>query len=192
MAEYWLQIYYSKMKKLKDYNPSACSCNGCQAACMSSPCFPTPEQVERLINAGYKEDLRISFWADVTAQGADDKKFDIFKQLRIVVAPKSKGKIVVGDNILSPCSLFKDGKCMLHNKGLKPLEGTLIDHNMTQQDTVDIRNMVCDTWVSDKGVEILKLFEDDADLKQVLNNETMSVEDKLKAMKTKVVSVAND
>lgn len=44
---------------------SSCSCTTCKNMCKQSPCFPTPEEVEKLIDAGYKDQLMASYWGNL-------------------------------------------------------------------------------------------------------------------------------
>lgn len=40
---------------------SECSCDSCKAMC-ERPCWPSPEDAERLIDAGYGDKLMLDFW----------------------------------------------------------------------------------------------------------------------------------
>jgi hypothetical protein len=131
----------------EDRKEVSCSCQQCQFMCERSPCFPTPEQVEQLINAGYKDKLMASWWADMNNL-----------QVYALVAPirrEIKGCIFLNENRL----------CDLHDKGLKPLEGSLAMHDMPDH---GLREWVAKKWISEKGLQVLKLFTHDTeDLKLI-------------------------
>jgi hypothetical protein len=112
--------------------------------CLQSPCFPTPEEVEKLVAAGHKDKLMLSTYVDPETFQPQYGVFDMYQ----LVAPvrTSKG-----------CSFLDDkGLCTLHEKGLKPLEGRLASHDLPD---FGLRVWVCSKWDSEKGKEIIQQFE---------------------------------
>lgn len=77
------------------------------------PCWPTPEEAQKLIDAGYGDRLMNDYWC---RKGGDIQ----------ILSPACKGS----ENGFAPfwptggCTFQdKDGLCELHNLDLKPLEG---------------------------------------------------------------------
>ena len=48
--------------KIEGYEPNNCSCTACKTMCLSSPCFPTPEEVVRLDKMGFGSDLMFTMF----------------------------------------------------------------------------------------------------------------------------------
>ena len=51
-----------KISRATGRYPVSCDCPRCRKQCLT-PCLGTPEDIWRLIEAGYKGRLRITFWA---------------------------------------------------------------------------------------------------------------------------------
>jgi hypothetical protein len=83
---------------------NACQCDACQELCRR-PCWGTPEEIWSLIQAGFGGKLEEDHWRM-------DCKRDV-----IVLRPRL---LETGY-----CVFFQDGKCELHDLGLKPLEGVI-------------------------------------------------------------------
>lgn len=95
-----------------------CACDQCKAMCAHSVCLPTPEGARALILAGYGHRLSIY-------------KFSPFDDSFSFVAPATvghEGKILPRTNA-GQCTFFKEGKCELHDKNLKPFEGRIARHD---------------------------------------------------------------
>ena len=92
-----------------DFSLEACmNCDKCKNMCRI-PCLGTPEDISNLINAGYGNRLKESFWAfGIIAETHED----VIKMIQ----PEIKD---------GWCTFYKNGLCELHNLGLKPLEGKL-------------------------------------------------------------------
>lgn len=101
------------------FKPVECSCHQCQAMCANSVCLPTPKEVGQLVKQGYGNRL-------ATYQ---------FDSNSLYQAPATVGyenKILPRTN-MGACTFFKNGKCELHDLGLKPLEGRLAHHSRPWQ-----------------------------------------------------------
>lgn len=93
------------------------------------PCWPTPDEAKRLIEAGYGKrlELQIESYA---------------KQTLYVIAPRKRGHW---------CTFNSErGLCVLHKKGLKPLEGRLASCKR-EVDGQTIRNHVAEFWANDEA-----------------------------------------
>jgi hypothetical protein len=118
--------------------PTSCSCAACRNMCHISPCFPTPEQVEKLVQAGHRDGLMPSLWGNLETG-------DVFA----LVAPRQTK---------AGCIFLQGGKCSLHMSGLKPLEGKLSLHDQPDN---GLRQWVCEKWLTPKGLEVFKMFSSD-------------------------------
>lgn len=94
--------------------PCECSCDKCKSQC-HTPCLGTPEDIERLIKAGYGDRLALTEWAAGVLMGLCDEPIQMI-QARL----EENGW----------CTFYHDGKCELHDKGLKPTEGRLSHHSL--------------------------------------------------------------
>ena len=97
--------------------PIECKCQKCKQQC-KTPCLGTPEDILRLIKAGYKERLAITHWWVGIARGKLD-----FPVIMIQARQEENGY----------CTFFHDGLCELHDLGLKPTEGRLSHHSITKE-----------------------------------------------------------
>jgi hypothetical protein len=89
-----------------------------------SSCLPTPAEVKALVDAGYRD--RLAFYQkDPTSDAVG------------VIAPKlvGAGVGVQRKRVGAPCTFYLNGKCELHELGLKPLEGRLA-HHLRKTDSV--------------------------------------------------------
>lgn len=93
--------------------PTACSCEKCKSQC-HIPCLGTPEDMEKLIDAGYKDRLAPTEWLVGMLFGVIDRP------VLMVQAKVENGW----------CTFYHDGKCELHEQGLKPTEGKLSHHSI--------------------------------------------------------------
>lgn len=93
-----------------------CRCAACKAQCRT-PCLGTPEDILRLLKAGYKQRLSPTLWGVGLVTG----------RLPYAV-PMVQARQVDGH-----CTFFRDGLCELHDAGLKPTEGRLSHHTVTRE-----------------------------------------------------------
>ena len=94
-----------------------CDCLDCQEMCLH-PCWPTPEEA-LVIELHHPYRMYRDYW--VMAEGPDIYIF----------GPAIKGYCAKEAPywIRGSCTFFVDGKCQLHDEGLKPLEGRLAHHS---------------------------------------------------------------
>lgn len=87
--------------------PTACSCEACQAMCRRGPCLGTPQDILRIVVAGEGDKLAVTDYRALESVGIPRQT---------IMAP-----------LLTPdgCAFLKDGLCTLHDRGLKPTEGRL-------------------------------------------------------------------
>lgn len=145
------------MSELINYEPNSCSCNHCKMMCYVSPCFPTPDDVINLINAGYEDQLAPTLYIDLS-------KIQKYQ----VIAPKSKAMLYTKEDgeqvLLHKCNFLNENNlCSLHDKGLKPTEGRLAKCGNSEEKAVQLRVAVCNTWTNidqkEKAEKLFKFFE---------------------------------
>lgn len=97
--------------------PVECSCETCKAMCQR-PCWPSPDEAQKLIDVGYGPRLMNDYWV---GGGPDGDNIEL-------LCPALKGY----EGKSTPYSprgkcTFQDeaGLCKLHDLGLKPIEGRL-------------------------------------------------------------------
>jgi hypothetical protein len=122
----------------KEFKENECKCEGCQNMCMTSPCFPTPQEVEVLIEEGFGDQLAPTMFINIH----DGKKYSLIAPIGIETVHDIDGIKVK----LPTCTFFNDKKCQLHNLCLKPLEGRLANHNNTEEDSLNLRLHVLESW----------------------------------------------
>lgn len=97
------------------------TCEGCVEGlemCETRPCWGTPEDIRRIISAGFANRLMVDWWSG-TLDGFDSPD---------IIGPAIAGKEAgyAGARPDGRCTfLTSDGKCELHALGLKPSEGAI-------------------------------------------------------------------
>ncbi len=118
----------------KDFQ--ACACPECVAMCRHRPCWPTPNDAQRLIEAGYADRLMVDWWFD------RDKSKTIYLLSPAIVGRES------GEAPAHPegqCTFLDEaGLCRLHDLGLKPTEGQIaLCDNRTPE---GLHEQIARTW----------------------------------------------
>ena len=124
-------------------SPIECKCQKCKQQC-KTPCLGTPEDILRLIKAGYKERLAITHWWVGIARGKLD-----FPVIMIQARQEENGY----------CTFFRDGLCELHDLGLKPTEGRLSHHSITKENFKFGKSLswnVAKEWMDMRNGEIVE------------------------------------
>jgi hypothetical protein len=89
---------------------NACACDKCKSMCRKTPCIGTPSDILKIARAGYLDSLVCTTWAAGIPYGLPPVE---------MVQPRY-------DEEKKACTFFTyDGKCVLHDLGLKPTEGRL-------------------------------------------------------------------
>lgn len=123
--------------------PSECKCQSCKSQC-HTPCLGTPEDIQRLIEAGYKDKLKPTLWLVGMALGKLDYPIHMIQAI-----VTDDGWCVFRQN---------DGLCSLHDKGLKPTEGRLSHHTLKAENysfSKGINYNVAKEWLEDKNYEVV-------------------------------------
>ncbi len=123
--------------------PVICKCEACRKQC-HTPCLGTPEDILRLIKAGYLEKLAVTFWCVGMITGEMDYP--------IVMVQATRGDT-------GYCVFYHDGLCELHDKQLKPTEGRLSHHSITQENYVFRKGLsynVAKEWLDKENIAVIR------------------------------------
>ena len=135
------QIQYVMRKTGR--KPVQCKCKLCQQQC-HTPCLGTPQDISKLIDAGYADRLAWTDWAAGMMMGCTDHIVGMVQAIKD------------GDW----CTFFHDGLCELHDKGLKPTEGRLSHHSIR-----------IDNWTPKKSISwnVARLWEEPTNRETISN-----------------------
>lgn len=144
--------------------PTVCDCAKCQSQC-HTPCLGTPEDIARLIERGYGDRLAPTTWAAGMVMGVTDRPVEMIQAVQ-----REDGY----------CTFFHDGKCELHDLGLKPTEGRLSHHSLRIDNFNPKKSLswlIAKEWIdiSPRAVEALRLFMSDRVRKAVLEHGKVSL-----------------
>lgn len=126
--------------------PISCQCAKCQSQC-HTPCLGTPEDILKILKAGYKDRVAATQWLASVIMGVCREPVYMIQAIR-----EENGY----------CTFFHDGKCELHNLGLKPTEGRLSHHSVRIDNFVPKKSLswlVAKEWLDEKSTEISEICE---------------------------------
>ena len=131
---------------IKLNNPGAaehsCTCKSCQAMCKHCPCLGTPDDILKIIKAGFADKLEGTTWLAGLKYGQGP--------IYMVQPLQNKN---------GRCAfLDKDDLCKLHNLGLKPIEGKLSSHKVGSD---RLAYVVARTWLFKRNNEIIDQIVDE-------------------------------
>lgn len=159
-------------------------CTGCSkgiSMCHNRPCFGSPEEFDKIIDAGYADKLRIDHWCGSPEQVnledtlGDTPLAELNKSLyeyqqrnpnphREDVQMLSGGTDDDRDYYapwlpIGSCKLLtEDDKCMLHDAGLKPHQGANACCN-SELNTAEDNLYYANLWATPKGKEVIEKFK---------------------------------
>lgn len=122
--------------------PSECKCSICKNQC-KTPCLGTPQDIEKLIQAGFRNKLAPTVWAAGMVMG--------LTELPIIMI---QAKILDGY-----CVFYKNGLCQLHDSGLKPTEGKLSSHQISLSNLIPSMSIswnVAKEWQSEDNINTIE------------------------------------
>lgn len=137
---------FTRISQLSGQQPSECKCEECVNQCKRAPCLGTPQDIERLIDAGYGSGIQFTAWAAGITMG-------VFPGIIWMFQPEHKE---------TGCAFLKNGLCELHDKNLKPTEGILTHHScaavlasksptwLVAREWLNIENAETIFWISEK------------------------------------------
>ena len=116
--------------------------------CQRTPCLGTPQDILALIDAGYADKVCYTEWAAGMVLGHIDRPIPMV-QIKSISVGKHDGC----------CVFFHDGKCELHESGLKPTEGKLSHHEVSVRELQKDNNItyqVAIEWTNEDNFGIIK------------------------------------
>lgn len=93
----------------------SCTCEACINMCKYRPCWPTPEEAQYLIDAGFGPRLMCEWYAD------DENSINEFNLLCPAIVGYEGQRAPFWP--VGICTFLNNGLCELHDLGLKPGEG---------------------------------------------------------------------
>lgn len=143
--------------------PTECRCQLCKRQC-HTPCLGTPQDILRLMDAGYTDRLSPTLWAAGVMMGVVSQPVPLIQAQCLDGA--WGGLLDVGAD--SHCTFYTgDGLCELHDKGLKPTEGRLSHHSIRLDNFRASRSIswaVVQEWLSpdnaDVVAEVVRRYEE--------------------------------
>lgn len=126
------------------FGPIACKCIECQGQCVKAPCLGTPQDIERLIDAGYGDKIYGTIWAAGILMGVTDSVVSIY----------------ASEFTDTGCVFLKNGLCELHDKGLKPLEGRLSHHNRKVEPKKGVTWSIVKTWLDPVNQPVIERIKE--------------------------------
>jgi hypothetical protein len=115
------------------------------------PCFGTPEDIQKIIEAGFGDRLMVEWWAE--AEGIP------YTELLCGAIKGEEGKEAPFWPIREEgCTFWIDGLCELHDKGLKPIEGRLAHHDENGDQMWEAHKEIIRSWDTDRGKAMVEKF----------------------------------
>ena len=134
-----------------------CSCVACQGMCHRRPCFGTPDDIERIVDAGHAGKLMAEY-------GTTDPEVLFGGPTVWMVQPAVvgfEGKVAPDDPGGTCAFLNRAGRCELHDAGLKPSEGKIAlcfeGHEELGIPFVSTPNILFEftkLWNTERGLEV--------------------------------------
>lgn len=116
-----MESTFQKISRKTGKKHTNCKCKQCKSQCVH-PCLGTPDDMIRIIEAGYQDRIMFILWTGARDMGVHPTDIPMLTPMM--------------DNEKKACTFFTDGLCELHSMGLKPTEGKL-SHHSTQLSTFD-------------------------------------------------------
>lgn len=138
---------FDRIARLSWSQPNSCSCEKCRNMC-HVPCLGTPEDIEKLVDAGYTSRLQPTEWLVGKLVGLTNRS------ITMIQPRQERGW----------CTFYHNGLCELHDKGLKPTEGRLAYHTVQDPRQLDLSKneawLVAKEWIDDANFyTILRLCD---------------------------------
>lgn len=131
-----------------DILKTECACEKCSFMC-HSPCCGTPEDIGLLMKAGYTDRLMLD-----DLEGGED-----------MIKPALKGfegrRSPWATSSKEGCTFWKDGKCELHDLGLKPIQGKLAHHSLTVRQNDKIGEYINNSWETEEAKQVIRDWKDE-------------------------------
>lgn len=132
---------FQRIMRKTGRKPVQCKCQLCKMQC-HTPCLGTPEDIERIIDAGYSDKLAATYWVAGMV-------------MRVIDFPVPMIQPVDGEDY---CAFFQNGLCELHDKGLKPTEGRLSHHSISLDNFKPSKSIawnVAKEWLIEENADVI-------------------------------------
>lgn len=134
---------------------TSCDCERCKAMCRNCPCIGTPEEIQAIIAAEYSNRLMLD-WKNPAGTMRE----------RPITIEVIRPAIVGSENDRAPfwpqgaCAfLDEENHCILHDPGLKPLEGRLAHHDDSKPSQRQVNRDIVKEWDSDGGRQLVAAWK---------------------------------
>lgn len=137
-----METAFERIIRRTGRKPVQCKCRKCKEQC-KTPCLGTPDDILRLIRAGYKDKLASTAWCVGMALGRTNFPVPMVQAIQTA----------------SGCVFYKNGLCELHDAGLKPTEGKLSHHSIRQENYKFNKSLswnVAKEWLDEKNRETIR------------------------------------
>jgi len=127
----------------------SCSCDECKAMCERRPCWPTPDDAQRLIDAGHADRLMLDWWFD----NEQDKTVHV---LTPAITGRESGQAPAIPS--GRCTFLNEkGLCQLHDLSLKPAEGKLA--LCKERTPAGLHEQIAQTWNGTDSKAVIDAWE---------------------------------
>ena len=109
---------FDKIARKTGRKVTFCKCQDCKKQC-TTPCLGTPEDIEKLIDAGFDDKIFLTDWYAGIILGVTDQPIEMYQ-----------AELIEETGF---CTFYENGLCKLHDKGLKPTEGKLSHHSFKME-----------------------------------------------------------
>lgn len=138
-----------------------CACDRCKQMCRETPCWGTPDDARKMIEAGFGASLMLQYRESSTV-------LPPIEHTEMVV-PAIRGK----EGGMTPffpwgaCALLDaEGMCRVHK--IKPLEGRVVLHNQKQPDDLlfpipegyDLRDYIATLWQTPEAQRLVEEWKE--------------------------------
>lgn len=135
------------IEELEAYKKIECACEVCRKFCEFRPCWGTPEEIKRLIEAGFGSRLMLDWFSDETPAGRDI----------LILTPAITG--AEGQpapfSPLGNCTFLKNKLCEIHH--LKPIEGRAASHLM-RNELIKTHVILAKCWETAEAQALIKYW----------------------------------
>lgn len=138
------------IEEIRDKHQSECGCEECIDMCKNRPCWGTPFEIRKLIEAGYADRLYLDWWV-----GGFDGGSDNLYMPQPAMVEREKGYAPDSFWPRGRCTFLNDeDQCEIHS--LKPVEGIVASHdNRKEMDELRLHELTARSWDTELGREVL-------------------------------------
>ena len=124
-----------------------CKCKICVEMCNYRPCWPTPNEARKLIDAGYSDRLMVDWYSD-------DESEIIYILVPALVGYEGERAPWWPEGT---CTFLKNDLCEIHD--LKPKEGREIDHTSSYDFCAELHKKIIHMWDNDDCKNLIERWE---------------------------------